>query len=134
MSDSTNWKNSEAYLRRLYESFNIPASLESKEGRFGSRSTYDVKLEVPSEVEFTNDSKYSKATFRHHTLLEKIEKLYNKAPHQKAVLFTKNYSKHGGVISVRDFLFVGLLAYWLGAMTKEQVLQKWGIPSGDKSE
>lgn len=122
-----NWKNSEAYLKSLYESFNIPAHLESKDGRFQSRSTYDVRILAPSEVEFTSDSKYSKATFRHHTLLEGIEKLYNKKSHQKAVLFTKNYSRHGGVISVRDNIFAGLLAYWLGTMDRAQILEQWGV-------
>ncbi len=124
---SKNWKNAEKLAVKLFESFKIPSFLESKEGRAQSKSCYDVRILVEDPLEFCIDSKYSKSPFRHHALLELIRGKYAKKSHQVPILYSKNYAKHGAVISLDDQIFAGMLAVWLGTMTKEEVLAQWGI-------
>ncbi len=132
MSETQNWKNAEARLKEIFELYNIPAHLESKEGRESSKSTYDVRILAPDVIQWCCDSKYSGATFRHHTLLETIEKKYVKKKNDRPVLYSKNKSKRYGVFSVKDKVFLGLLAYWLGTMTKEEILAKWSLAPNEQ--
>ena len=130
-----NWKRAEKCLRDIYLKYKIPAERMSRGGNFAV-STYDVRLTDPNlPVEFTNDSKYTQAKpFRHHGLIKTIAKKYCSNPDQYPVLYTKNYSKTGGGFSVPDFLWAGLVSYFFGYMTKEEVLEEWLKESLDKWE
>lgn len=127
MSKSTNWKNSEKHLAEVYRRFNIPAERISRAENY-CISDYDVRIvakDLPIEV--ASDSKYSKVPFRHHTLLNTIEAKYCPSIEKIPVLYTRNHGKPGGVFSVRDDFFAGLLGYFLGFIEKEEVLRRWGI-------
>lgn len=123
-----NWKNCEKGLKNLYESWGMPCIWEGQVGRQQAKSTYDVRLLAPNNMpEFCNDAKYSKKTWRHHTLLKEIEDKYCKKKNQIAVLFTKEISKPRGCFTLKDIHFMGLIAYFFGVLTKEEVLRRWGI-------
>lgn len=126
MSSSSNWKNAERRLRDIYLKYDIPAERISRAGNF-SKSDYDVRLTDPSlPIEFANDSKYSEAKpYRHHGLLKTIVKKYCKEKGQQPVLFTCNYKENGGVFAVPGYMWSGLLAHFLGYLTKEEVLLRW---------
>lgn len=122
-----NWKNNEKILCALYEEFNIPVVWEAKEARVTSKSTYDCRILLPSPVEFQADAKFSRGGFRHHALLEEVERKYSKRANQKPYIFCRTLGKHWGSVTLKDQIFMGLLAYWLGTMDKSSILKKWGV-------
>ncbi len=123
-----NWKNCEKGLKKLYESWGMPCIWEGQVGRQQSKSTYDVKLLPPYNIpELCNDAKYSKKTWRHHTLLQEIKDKYCKKKNDIPVLYTKVVGKPYGCFTMEAKYFMGLLAYFFGIFTKEEVLERWGI-------
>lgn len=132
-SKKANWGNNEKILLALYQDWGLDASLESKEGRQNSKSTYDVRINNESPVEFCSDAKLSDAGWRHHSLLEIIEKKYCRKPHQLGILFTRNTGKRWGAFTVRDSIFMGLISVFLGIKTREQVLEQWSIKTNSEN-
>lgn len=128
MPKSTNWKNAEKHLRDVYLKYNVPAERILRSNDY-SRSDYDVRLTDPNiPVEFTNDSKYSASKpFRHHGLLKVIAAKYCKEKNQFPVLFTKNYKEQGGVFSVPEDLWAGMVAVFFNCLSREDVLKMWGV-------
>lgn len=128
-SKKFNWSNNEKILLSLYEDWGIPCALESKEGRAQSKSTYDVRILLENPVEWASDAKVSDKPFRQNSLLRKLEEKYCKKKHQVGVLFCRNIGDRKGAFNIHDQYFCGLLAYFLGIKTREEVISKWGLDS-----
>lgn len=126
-SKKANWVNNEKILLALYQDWGIPALLESKEGRQSSKSTYDVRILLENPIEWASDAKVSDKPFRQNTLLKVVQEKYCKKLHQEGVLFCRNIGDRSGAFNIRDQVFCGLLSYFLGVKTREEVLDKWGI-------
>ena len=127
MSDKQNWINNEKIALRSFEEWGIPATWISKEGREASKSVHDVEISPQAPLHFKIDAKFTRGGLAHHTKLETIEKKYCKKDHERPVLFSRTIGSRWGSITVKSDIFIGLLAYWLGARTREQVLEQWGI-------
>jgi len=118
---ANNWKNAEKYGRDLYLKYKIPATRETRADDY---SVSDFEIKVDNHPEIVTDSKYSEARpYRHHALILEAEDKYCKDKGDIAVILTKNFSKSGGCITVRDQAFAMLLSYWLGYGTKEELLE-----------
>ena len=84
MSSTTNWKNSERYLARIFQKYGMPAYRKTRAGNYSISDT-DIGFGKPGEPdlhsEIKADSKYTeKKPFRHHGLWKIIKKKYCKKP------------------------------------------------------
>jgi hypothetical protein len=118
MSDTSNWKNAEKLLSKIYNKFGIPSNRVSRAANY-SVSDFDVRIENAEWVK--SDSKYTKRPFRHHGLIREGEFKYCKSKGDFFVLFTKNFSEPSGMVTIRAEFFAALLSYWLGCETKEKL-------------
>ena len=122
------WKYAENYFADMYKKYKIPAHRATRAGDW-SQKDFEVKIEGHPEI--VGDSKYSQARpFRHHGLVQEAEAKYCKTEDSFAVILTKNYKERGACVTVRDEVWAMLLADWLGAGTKEELMK---IYLGDKS-
>lgn len=128
MSDSSNWKSSEKKAAETYRKFNLPAVRETRGADF-SRKDYEVKIYLEGNpIEVVTDSKYSKAApFKVHGLVKEIKAKYCPQKNQIPVLYTRNYKEVGAYFTVEEKIFAGLLGYFLGTVSKEEVLGVWGV-------
>lgn len=127
MTDKQNWINNEKMTVRKFQEFGIPAEWVSKEGRQESKSIHDVDIFPKTPVHFKIDSKFTRGGLAHHTKLDIIEKKYCKKDNERPVLFSRTIGSRSGTFTVKDDLFLGILSYFLGYMTKEEVYAAWGI-------
>jgi hypothetical protein len=125
MSKKSNWVACENYLKDIYLKYGIPASRVMTRNSNYAISDYDCRINMPFPIEFCSDSKRSDAGFTHIRLLGIIEDKYCKKKNQAGVLYCRKGGSREGTFSVKDEIFAGLLSYFLGCMTKEEVLAKW---------
>ena len=122
MNKTGAWKFAEKGFALVLQEFNIPAIRLTRNDNY-SKSCPDIEIEGADWI--FGDSKYSKAQpYRHHGKIKETEARYCKKKGDTAILFSKNYKEHGGMIASRDRFFAMLLAYWLGKGTKEEL---WAI-------
>lgn len=125
MTAKQNWINNEKITVRKFQEWGIPAIWVSKEGREESKSIHDVDIEPQAPIHFKIDSKFTKGGLAHHTKLSIIEEKYCKKEHERPILFSRTIGARRGTFTVYDDIFLGLMSYFHGYMTKEQVLEKW---------
>lgn len=127
MTAKQNWIRNELIAIRNFEEWGIPAIWVSKEGRETSKSIHDVDISPQVPIHFKIDAKFTKGGLAHHSKLETIQEKYCKKEHERPVLFSRTIGSRWGSFTVKQDIFLGLLAFWLGTRTREQVLQQWGI-------
>lgn len=122
-----NWVRNEKITVRKFEEWGIPAEWVSKEGREESKSIHDVDIFPQAPIHFKIDSKFTKGGLAHHTKLAIIEEKYCKKEHERPILFSRTIGSRRGTFTVYDDVFLGLMSYFLGYRTKEQVLEAWKV-------
>lgn len=127
MTAKQNWINNELILTRLFESWGIPSKWVSKEGRQESKSIHDVDIFPIEPIHFKLDAKFTKGGFAHHTLLNTVEEKYCKKKHEKPVVFCRTIGARYGTFTVKGEIFLGLMAFFFGVKSREEVLQAWGV-------
>ena len=119
MSKTDNWKNSERHWARTLQKYKVPAKRISRGSNY-SISTYDV--EVENHPEIISDSKYSQSRpFRISGLLREIKNKYCKNKNDLALLYTRNYKEHGGLISMDEVWAAKLISVYFCFATREEV-------------
>lgn len=134
MSQKSNWINNEKITVRKFQEWGIPAEWVSKMGREESKSIHDVDIFPQAPIHFKIDSKFTKGGLAHHTKLNVIEEKYCKKDHERPVLFSRTIGARYGTFTVKDSIFLGLLSYFLGYRTKEEVLRGWGVGAKTSSD
>lgn len=123
-----NWVNNERICVKMFQDWGIPVQWIAKEERKdANKSCHDVEILLPSELKFKIDAKFTKGGLAHHKKLSIIEQKYCKEKNDAPLLFSRTIGARYGTFTIKNHIFLGLLAYWLGAKTREEVLNQWGI-------
>lgn len=121
MSDSTNWKNSEKTVANLYNKFGIEDAF--RVSRAGNYAISDYDVRIPQAEWVKTDSKYSKKSWRSHSLMKEGQGKYCKKIGDELVLYTKGFRERSGFVTVRAEFFTALLSFWLGCRSKEELIK-----------
>jgi len=119
---TSRWKNNEKQIPDLFAKWGIEAYRKTRGADF---SKSDTDAEIIGEEWLKLDGKYSVAGFATSRILSETEAKYCKEKGDFAVLFCKAYKEVGQRIVIDDDLFAGLLSYFMGRKTKEEVIAQW---------
>jgi hypothetical protein len=120
---SQTWKNNERQVAKTLNDWGIAAT--RKMGRMTNYSISDFDVEVEEAPWLKPDAKYSIKGFRTNRILDETTHKYCKEKGDFAVLFCKGFKELGQKAVMDSELFAGLLSYWLGKKTKEEVIAQW---------
>lgn len=121
-----NFMEAESNLHKIYTAYEIPSKLSAEEGREHNTSTFDVTLTCEDPIEWISEVKSAQLAYKHHTTHADIKSKYAKSPNSKVVLYTKEHGKSEGYVTVEEDVWAGMLAFWLGVKSKEDIIEAWG--------
>jgi len=127
MSATTNWKNTEKAAADILLEYKIPAKRHTRAGNF-SESTWDVDIEPNPYIDPRVDAKFTKANpFRELNLLKGVKKKYCSEPKHIPIVFLHNYKDKFNGFLLEEKHLAGLLSYFMGYCSREEILKAWGI-------
>lgn len=116
------WKALERQWAEVLVNYNMEAHRITRADNY-AKSDFDVLTEEAPWLK--SDCKYSVQKWRSNTLLDTIRKKYCKDKGDQPVLLCKSKGEHGLKATVDGEFLAGLLAVFLGKMTREQVEGVW---------